>query len=172
MAGLFLPDEAATLALGRALATSLPKGWRSPTALLRAPLGSGKTSLCRGFVSALPGASEAEVSSPSFNLANIYPTRPPVVHIDLYRLGQGFAAADLEELLDEASPLPDSAGSLQRVVLVEWAEYLPEGLRPQSWLGISMAESGDGRSAQLTANGREASEWLELASTYLQSCKS
>jgi tRNA threonylcarbamoyladenosine biosynthesis protein TsaE len=168
--GLFLPDEAATLALGRALASSLPEGWRSPTALLHAALGSGKTTLARGFVSALPGAAEAEVSSPSFNLANVYPTRPPVVHIDLYRLGEGFADADLEELLDEALGSPTPAA---RVVLVEWAEYLPAVIRPASWLEIGMAESGDGRSALLTAHGQEASEWLERTlSTYLQSCKS
>lgn len=167
MAGLFLPDEAATLALGRAMALSLPEGWDSPVALLRAGLGSGKTTLARGFVSALPGGQDSEVASPSFNLANVYPTHPQVVHIDLYRLGEGFLDASLEELL-EASP-----GQGGRILLVEWAEYLPESLRPVSWLQVNLVESGQGREATLEPHGPQAADWLERTlSTYLQSGKS
>ena len=134
---IFLPDEAATLALGRAMALALPQDWDAPVALLRATLGSGKTTLARGFVSALPGAQNAEVASPSFNLANVYPTSPPVVHIDLYRLGEGFLDADLDELLDVGN------ASERRVMLVEWAQYLPEALRPSNWLELELAESGE-----------------------------
>ena len=149
------------------MAQSLPEGWDSPTALLRAGLGSGKTTLARGFVSALPGSSDAEVASPSFNLVNVYPTEPPVVHIDLYRLGEGFLDAGLEELLDTGH------GASRRVVLVEWAEYLPSFMRPQSFIDLELAELGSGRSALFTAQGPEASKWLEQTlSTYLQSGKS
>jgi len=167
VAGLFLPDEAATLALGQALAQSLPVGWDNPTVLLRAGLGSGKTTLARGFVSALPGNEDAEVASPSFNLVNVYPTDPPVVHIDLYRLGEGFLDAGLEELLDAGH------GSSKRVVLVEWAEYLPDFLRPPSFIDLELAEEGQGRTARFTAHGSEAAMWLERTlTTYLQSGKS
>ena len=161
---IFLPDEAATLALGRAMATALPLDWDAPVALLRATLGSGKTTLARGFVSALPGAQYAEVASPSFNLANVYPTSPPVVHVDLYRLGDGFLDADLDELLDAGNV------SDRRVMLVEWAQYLPEALHPSSWLELELAESGEGRDATLTPHGPQASQWLErILTTYLQS---
>jgi tRNA threonylcarbamoyladenosine biosynthesis protein TsaE len=167
VAGLFLPDEAATLALGRALSLNLPENWESPTVLLRAGLGSGKTTLTRGFVSALPGSADAEVASPSFNLVNVYPTDPPVVHIDLYRLGEGFMDAGLEELLDAGH------GVARRVVLVEWAEYLPDFLRPPSFIDLELAEEGPGRSARFTAHGSKAAQWLERTlSTYLQSGKS
>lgn len=149
------------------MARSLPGGWDSPTVLLRAELGSGKTTFARGFVSALPGSSDAEVASPSFNLANVYPTDPPVVHIDLYRLGEGFLDAGLEELLDAGHD------ASRRVVLVEWAEYLPDFLRPKSWIDLELAEEGPGRTARFTAHGPEASQWLEQTlSTYLQSGKS
>ena len=151
------------MALGKAMALSLPEAWDLPTALLRAGLGSGKTTLTRGFVAALPGGSDAEVASPSFNLANVYPTRPPVVHIDLYRLGEGFLDAGLEELLEAGH----SAG---RVVLVEWAEYLPASLCPPDRLEVELAEAGPGREATLSAYGPRASQWLEKTlSTYLQS---
>lgn len=164
MTRIFLPDEAATLALGRAMALALPQDWDAPVALLRATLGSGKTTLARGFVSALPGADNAEVASPSFNLANVYPTSPPVVHIDLYRLGEGFLDADLDELLDTGN------ASERRVMLVEWAQYLSEAMHPSNWLELELAESGEGRDATLTPHGPRASQWLErILTTYLQS---
>jgi len=148
-----LPDEAATLALGRALALSLPDGWDRPTALLQAELGSGKTTLARGFVSALPGAQDAEVASPSFNLANVYPTKPPVVHMDLYRLGEGALDDGLEELL-EAGHCPG------QVALVEWAQFLPGEHTPRERLDIRILHSGAGRLAELTAHGENARRWL------------
>ncbi len=60
---------------------------------LRGTLGSGKTTLTRGLVAALPGGEDAEVASPSFTLCNIYPTRPALLHADLYRMGDNGAAA-------------------------------------------------------------------------------
>ncbi|MFP5239579.1 MAG: tRNA (adenosine(37)-N6)-threonylcarbamoyltransferase complex ATPase subunit type 1 TsaE [Acidobacteriota bacterium] len=161
---LFLPDERATLALGRALALSLPEEWEAPAALLRAELGSGKTTLARGFVAALPGSEQAEVASPSFNLANIYPTRPQVLHLDLYRLGEGLTDGGLEELLEAG---PAGAG---HVLLVEWAQYMPEASLPDDWLSIRLSEEGDGRRAVLEAHGPNAALWLERTTrTYLKS---
>jgi len=87
-------------ALGRVL-SSLPPGLRGQDGglvplLLSGALGAGKTTLVRGLVSALPGAELAEVSSPSFNIVNIYPTTPQVAHFDLYRV----VGSAPEELLD------------------------------------------------------------------------
>lgn len=165
--GLFLPAEGDTLALGRVMARTLPQGWREPFALLRAGLGSGKTTLTRGFVQALPGGHLAEVASPSFNLANVYPTSPVVVHIDLYRLGEGVMDESLEEMLDEAP------GPHGRVVLVEWAEYLPERLKPRDRLEVGLSALGGGREARFEAHGPRAAAWLQdILSTYSQSGKS
>jgi tRNA threonylcarbamoyladenosine biosynthesis protein TsaE len=72
--------------------------------LLRGDLGSGKTTFVRGLVAALPGGEEAEVASPSFNLVNVYPTRPEVVHMDLYRLRGGEAGELFEEYAEAAPP--------------------------------------------------------------------
>jgi len=158
---LVLTDEAATLAFGRALAQSLPEAGDIPMALLRGPLGSGKTTLVRGFVSALPGAENAEVSSPSFNLANIYPTRPKVVHVDLYRLGEGVSASSLDEILE--------AGDGSGVTVMEWAEYLPGDALPAERLVIMFGVSGKGRTVELAAHGPHARAWLkETLNVYSQ----
>ena len=86
---LRLPGEADTLALGRALASILADPGKRAALLLRGDLGSGKTTLVRGLAEALPGGDEAEVASPSFNIVNVYPTRPEVFHVDLYRIPGG-----------------------------------------------------------------------------------
>ena len=159
---LVLENEAATLALGRTLARHLPaKVNMSPIVLLRGPLGSGKTTLVRGFVSGLPGAEHAEVSSPSFNLANIYPTTPRVVHVDLYRLGEGASRLDLEELL-EAGPDNQTGGAGDAVAIVmEWAEYAPMETLPVERLDIFLRVSKAGRTAEIAAHGPQAKAWLK-----------
>ncbi|MDO9081844.1 MAG: tRNA (adenosine(37)-N6)-threonylcarbamoyltransferase complex ATPase subunit type 1 TsaE, partial [Humidesulfovibrio sp.] len=56
---LYLPTADDTLLLGAALGRGLA-GTVTPVALLlQGPLGSGKTTLVRGLVSALPGAEQA-----------------------------------------------------------------------------------------------------------------
>lgn len=95
--------------------------------LLRGNLGSGKTTLTRSLVLALPGGEDAEVSSPSFTLCNMYATIPPIVHCDLYR--------SENSLPDEVWEALDAAGTL---TLVEWAEYVPAAALPQEYLDIQL----------------------------------
>jgi tRNA threonylcarbamoyladenosine biosynthesis protein TsaE len=116
-----------TAALGRALADCLREEPGMRCILLRGGLGSGKTTLARFVVEALPGGDRAEISSPSFTLCNVYPTTPPVLHCDLYRTGSA-VPDELSETLD--------AGDW--AVLVEWAEHLPYSLLPQDYLDISL----------------------------------
>ncbi|MDR0239633.1 MAG: tRNA (adenosine(37)-N6)-threonylcarbamoyltransferase complex ATPase subunit type 1 TsaE [Deltaproteobacteria bacterium] len=121
-------------ALGRALAGCLCAEPSLRCILLRGDLGSGKTTLTRFLVEALPGGDGAEISSPSFTLCNVYPTMPPVLHCDLYRVG-GAVPDELGETLD--------AGDM--AVLVEWAEYLPVSYLPQDFLDIYFQVSDDFR---------------------------
>ena len=111
---LVLNNADDTLELGRMLASAMSAS--SVRALyLFADLGGGKTTLTRGFVSALPGGERAEVASPSFTLCNIYPTRPEVLHADLYRLSEGASMPEeMEEMLEEGNAL----------LVLEWPEYL------------------------------------------------
>jgi len=109
-----LKDAEDTMTLGRMLAKAM-SGSSVRDLYLFADLGGGKTTLTRGFVSALPGGENAEVASPSFTLCNIYPTRPEVLHADLYRLSEGaFLPEDMEELMEEGNAL----------LVLEWPEYL------------------------------------------------
>ncbi|NMC51099.1 MAG: tRNA (adenosine(37)-N6)-threonylcarbamoyltransferase complex ATPase subunit type 1 TsaE [Desulfovibrio sp.] len=143
---LRLPRPADTLRLGAEMARILEKAGKTVAVLLRGDLGSGKTTFVRGLVAALPGGEEAEVASPSFNLVNIYPTRPEVVHMDLYRL-RGSEAGELFEEYAEAAP-PGGTGP-GRILAVEWAEHLPDACRADDHLTLSWRREGTGRTVAI-----------------------
>jgi tRNA threonylcarbamoyladenosine biosynthesis protein TsaE len=151
---LTLCDEDETLALGAALGPALAAcrtsgGTLLPLALF-GPLGSGKTTLVRGLVGALPGADAAEVSSPSFNLVNLYPTRPQVAHFDLYRVAHA-APEELFDLLEAKDVL----------VVVEWLENIPRAQWPQEALSLGWLPVPSGRALEISAWGRTAAGLLE-----------
>ena len=79
-------NESETAAAGREIARSLP-----PDAIVHlvGDLGAGKTFLARAIAAEL-GADPREVASPSFAIIHEYPLpgRPPVIHIDGYRLSE------------------------------------------------------------------------------------
>lgn len=87
-----------TRAVGVRLAPALRAG---DVVLLHGPLGAGKTVVVRGLVHGLDPAAAALVSSQSYVVAGEYPTRPRVVHLDLYRLRRvdEVLALGYEELL-------------------------------------------------------------------------
>ena len=148
----------ATARLARALAACIDGSPFLPPVLMHGPLGAGKTTFVRELVLALPGHEKAEVSSPSFNLLNLYPTEPPVGHFDLYRTaGQGFSA-DLEETL----LAPD------HLCLVEWAEHLPQDSVPDSYIEMTWSVHEETRSVELAAVGREAQTVLDCVQNVLE----
>lgn len=150
-ASIQLDDTEATVALGVRLGDLiLDYGLRA--VLLFGKLGCGKTTLTRGIVSELPGGSRAEVSSPSFTLCNIYPTKPPVAHCDLYR---GMDAAPLPE---EAQDMLDAP---QGLVIVEWAERLVVRDRPSNRLDIRLIPCQSGRLVTLYPHGEAAQRLVE-----------
>lgn len=114
-----------------------------PAVFFCGDLGTGKTTMIRGIVSALPGGEDAEVSSPSFNLANIYPTRPETLHVDLYRLQGLKPDQDVEELL----------AGVDRLILVEWGDFLPEGQRPRDRVDIVLKFYNGSREALINLSG-------------------
>jgi tRNA threonylcarbamoyladenosine biosynthesis protein TsaE len=146
-----LPDEEATSALGGLLAEGLPGSAPSQNVLLDGPLGAGKTTLVRGLVASLPGGEKAQVSSPSFNIVNYYPTRPECAHFDLYRL-EGFPA---DESLMEAV----SAGDM--LVVVEWSGRLGSGSLPEHRLTLTWTKTSGVREVELQATGAPAERYLE-----------
>jgi tRNA threonylcarbamoyladenosine biosynthesis protein TsaE len=138
---LVLADEAATSALGRALAPSLAAGL---AVCLSGPLGAGKSTLARALIRALTTPDE-EVPSPTFTLAQFYQAEDfPLAHFDLYRLTAADEAYEIG--LDEALA--------EGCVLIEWPERL-EGALPPDRLDITIeaTDGGAARAARLTAHG-------------------
>ena len=145
---LHLSDVAATEALGRALAASLPE---RAVVYLEGDLGAGKTTLARALLQAL-GVSGA-VRSPTYTLIERYPTRVgEVAHLDLYRI------ADPEELLYLG--LDDLAESA-RLWLVEWPER-GRGALPPADLRLRLSVAEDGREASLAGGSDTGRRWLEV----------
>ncbi|HEU6438784.1 MAG TPA: tRNA (adenosine(37)-N6)-threonylcarbamoyltransferase complex ATPase subunit type 1 TsaE [Nitratidesulfovibrio sp.] len=152
---LRLPGPDDTLRLGRVLALALATQPGARILLLSGGLGAGKTTLVRGMVEALPGGDNAEVSSPSFNICNMYPTRPETAHYDLYRLeqapGAALAVAD-DALLD----LLETEGPRRALVIVEWAERLPANVLPPDRLEFTWLPATHGRLITAIARGEAA----------------
>ena len=142
----FLPDEAATEAVGAALAPLLRGG---EVIALSGDLGAGKTTLVRGLLRAL--GHTGAVKSPTYTLVESY--RLPAYelhHFDLYRLAD---PSELDYLgLDEF--LHPGA-----VCLFEWPErgagVLPAGLT------LFLRRDGSGRQLQLQAEGPVAQELVK-----------
>ncbi len=104
------PDE--TEAIGRKMAEEITAG---EVVLLYGDIGAGKSVLTRGIVHGLPGGEGRTVRSPTFVYVRHYPTRPPIHHIDLYRLPMETPPEELglEEWTDGGS-----------VTIIEWAQRL------------------------------------------------
>jgi len=117
-----------TKLLGQKIARLLKPG---DVITLSGPMGAGKTVFVEGI--ALGLGCQENVSSPTFALAHEYPSMPPVVHIDAYRLKtyEEFCTAGLEEYLHGNA-----------VCLIEWPDVSIQSL-PQSRLDILIQGSGE-----------------------------
>ncbi len=135
---LELERPEATVELGRRLAERLRGG---EFVGLVGQLGAGKTTLVRGMVEALGGESRA--TSPSYTLANVYETSPPLYHVDLYRL----------ETIDDLESIGywDYASSENGVLVVEWLDRIEEAW-PGAGIVIYLRYVSEGRSAAIWAS--------------------
>ncbi len=121
-------QEADSLRLATWLAAQAQAGW---LIFLNGDLGAGKTAFARGFIKAKCGPN-TRVPSPSFTLVQPYETcTPPVLHSDLYRLGE---ATEVEEL-----GLLEALDS--HICLLEWASRAEDILpTPSVTVSLSMVE--------------------------------
>ena len=131
---MILADEAATEALGRALAG---KALRGDIIALSGPLGVGKTALARAILEAL--GHQGEVPSPTFAIVQPYEDLDlPTWHVDLFRIED---QQEIEEIgLDCADGL----------MIVEWPERAGPGAFPNA-LRLTMDFAADG-ARRLTAD--------------------
>lgn len=141
---LSLPDEAATTRAGAALGAAARAG---DSFLLAGDLGTGKSTLARGFIAARLAAEGRieDIPSPSYTLVNVYDTDAGRIwHADLYRLGR--EAEDIAEL-----GLADAFGA--DIVLVEWPDRLGRSL-PARHLALRLGfAANDGRTLEAAAAG-------------------
>lgn len=137
-----LHDEAATAALGAALAHAMAPGL---VIYLHGDLGAGKTALTRALLHA--AGHVGTVKSPTYTLSEPYfimlgGQSISVIHYDLYRMGSP------EEFLD-AGFREDFNGS--NICIVEWPEKA-DGVLPPADLDINLSVAGHGRDVELRAS--------------------
>jgi tRNA threonylcarbamoyladenosine biosynthesis protein TsaE len=137
-----LPDEAATIALGAALARALAPGL---VIHLHGDLGAGKTALTRALLHA--AGHRGTVKSPTYTLSEPYTITLDgrsvnVIHFDLYRMGSA------EEFLD-AGFREDFDGA--NICIVEWPEKADPVLPPPD-VNLFLSVAGQGRDVELRAS--------------------
>ena len=84
-------------------------------------LGAGKTTFVRMLVHAM-GGDESSVSSPTFVIMNLYPRsndRPPIAHLDCYRLGDEseLDALGWDQVIDSGA-----------IIFIEWPDRIEDSL--------------------------------------------
>ena len=132
-----LPDEAATLALGTAMAKAIAPGL---TVFLHGELGAGKTTLVRGLLRGL--GYEGRVKSPTYALVELYDvSRLHLYHFDFYRF------RDPREWL--SAGFAENFGG-RNVCLVEWPEKAAGSLPPQD-LDVVLEFQDAGRVARVAS---------------------
>ncbi len=148
---LRLPTRRATRKLSTLLADLLAPG---DLLVLEGDLGAGKTFLVRGIARALGIPHRTPVTSPTFTLINEHHGRIPLVHADLYRLG------DADELVELG--LFDRIGA-DALVIIEWGDRFAEALGGQGlWLWLSL--DADGRSVRIEGRGPRGEDLLRALS--------
>lgn len=105
-----IENEEQMMELGKSLVRWLTPGDR---VMLCGVLGAGKTTLVRGIARGY--GFQGRVTSPTFTLMNIYPSSPPIYHMDLYRL------EDSEEELEWDEPCYGDG-----ITLIEWPRLSEE----------------------------------------------
>lgn len=147
---LVLRNEAETLELGAKLFRSMKQPLRF---YLYGDLGSGKTTLVRGFLGARGYC--GPVKSPTFTLVEEYQFPEwRLVHLDLYRL------ADPEEL--EWIGIRDYFEG-NCVSFIEWPDR-GSGFLPQPDLTIRLEHTGEGRTAWIDPQGSAGHELVKVLS--------
>ncbi len=142
-----LPTRRATIRLARALSRALERG---DVVVLEGPLGAGKTFFARAVCRALGVPHERPITSPTFALVNEHEGSLPILHADLYRLGE---ASELTEL--DLAEQREGA-----VLLVEWGERFAP-LLAQDGLLVELDLAGGARSARISAKGPRGEALLD-----------
>ena len=128
---------------------------------LEGSLGAGKTLFVQSMARTL--GVQGEVTSPTFNLMNIYEGFCPIVHFDLYRLNN---EEELEDIgFYEYTDFPEG------IVFIEWGEKFPESL-PDDYFRIEierLKETRNMRRITFSCVGEEHVEFLKELEEFVAS---
>lgn len=117
-------------------------------------LGAGKSNLVRVLVDTMTKQLDCFVTSPTYTIANVYPTTPQVAHLDLYRLKteDDFYCLGGEEYFGQ-----------DIITLVEWADILPDVMPANTlWLGLDKKAGGEqNRRIIMTSSWEELQKLME-----------
>ncbi len=142
-------SEHETIQLGEAVGTILRP---LDTVMMIGKLGSGKTRLAKGMISAATGVSRDEVVSPTFTLMNRFDGDFPVYHADLYRIDSDqIDGIGLEDAMEEGGAL-----------IIEWAEKTNRLEEDSLTIFIDFGEEDDLRNIVLQWS--DAGSWAERIS--------
>ena len=144
-----------TRAVAAALAPLLQPG---DAMMLKGPLASGKTAFVQELVAAL--GSKAEVTSPTFTLAQFYPTPAATfLHIDAYRLS---SVAEFRDLA-----LDDYVG--ESITAVEWGDIVAQDFSNALTIDFEFVEKQDNwRTLTFSAQAERWQAVLEVLKRQLQ----
>ena len=144
-----------------ALAVMTGKKIREGTVLcMEGDLGAGKTLFVQSLAATL--GVESEVTSPTFNLMNIYEGICPILHFDLYRL-------ETEEELEDIGFF-EYTEEPEGIVVIEWADKFPEAL-PEEYVAVRIerTERADERRITFSCVGERNEDFLEELEKLCQS---
>ena len=127
---VFVENLKETIKLGKKFAQELKP---QSIVLLRGPIGSGKTSFVQGIAEGL--SISDDITSPTFALSHHYYSGTiPLIHLDLYRLGNTLTAKELFIAEEE------EANQNEAILVIEWP-HLIESMIVNSWkIEISYAK--------------------------------
>lgn len=159
------PEETSTMAAGLAAAWLATADSRCLVLNLNGPLGAGKTAFVKGLATGM-GFAPDQVSSPTFVLANQYPSPAGLWlhHVDFYRI-EAFSELESIGFYDLIEP--------RSVLAVEWGDRFSEAL-PCDRIDITLqSEGAEQRLFSVRARGRSlgplvaswAEDWVDGAAT-------
>lgn len=144
LGSLLLPTRRATTRLASWIAEGLEAG---DLVVLSGDLGAGKTFLARAVARGLGVPARVRVTSPTFNLVHHFEARIPLVHADLYRIGD---PSEVDHLILREARADGAA------LVVEWGETFLRELGGDA--AVVRFELGpEGRSVRLFASGPRSS---------------
>ncbi len=126
---------------------------------LEGDLGAGKTLFVQSLARTL--GVEGEVTSPTFNLMNVYEGICRIYHFDLYRLE---TEAELDDIgFYEYTEEPEG------IVVIEWPDKFPESL-PEDYVKVCIQRTGvteEGRRLMFSCVGERNQEFIKELESFV-----